>query len=111
MVDLYPLFQEWNIPLVSRIMFFLLKTHHHQIVTHRVMRTSLIPLRKHLRAALMKQKDIVNYNLAALRYLKRQDDAAKTTTLMEELVIDAKGVSKPVIGDTQKKRKRITVVS
>ena len=59
----------------------------------------------------MKQKDIVNYNLAALRYLKRQDDAAKTTTLIEELVIDAKGVSKPVIGDTQKKRKRITVVS
>ena len=92
-------------------MFFLLKTHHHQIVTHRVMRMSLIPLRKHLRAALMKQKEIVGYNLAALRYLKRQEDAAITATLADDFIVDKKGISKPDIGDGQKKRKRIAIVT
>ncbi|KAK0190986.1 hypothetical protein F5146DRAFT_1103186 [Armillaria mellea] len=66
--------KEWNIVLVSRILFFLLRTHHHQIVANRVMRTALIPLRQHLRGALRRQKDTISYNLAALQYMRRRND-------------------------------------
>jgi U3 small nucleolar RNA-associated protein 12 len=76
--------QEWNITLVSRIIFFLLKTHHHQIVANRIMRTALIPLRKHLRAALQRQKETIGYNLAALRYIHRRNEADRTAEFHEE---------------------------
>ncbi|EEB89901.1 hypothetical protein MPER_11954 [Moniliophthora perniciosa FA553] len=76
--------QNWNIPLVSRIVFFLLKTHHHQIVANRIMRTSLIPLRKHLRAALQREKEMMGYNLAALHYLRQRNDHERTAQFFEE---------------------------
>ena len=48
--------KEWNITLVSRILFFLLRTHNAQIVSNRVMRPVLVNLRSHLRTALSRQK-------------------------------------------------------
>ena len=81
--------QELNILLVSHIIFFLLKTHHHQIVTNRIMRTALIPLRIHLRLALRRQKDTIGYNLAALQYLRQHTDLDQTEffeTIDEEKV-------------------------
>ncbi|KAH8118406.1 WD-repeat-containing protein [Phellopilus nigrolimitatus] len=101
-----------NIALVSRIVVFLLKTHHHQIVTHRALRSSLIPLRKHLRDALVKQKEIVGYNLAALRYIKRQEDASKTASFLEEHVRDEDTIRElrdNAAGADVKKRKRVTI--
>ncbi|KAI0650646.1 WD40 repeat-like protein [Trametes meyenii] len=76
--------KEWNIVLTSRIIFFLLRTHHHQIVANRVMRTALIPLRRSLRAGLRRQKDTIGYNLAALRFIQRQTDAKRTAEFYEE---------------------------
>ncbi|TDL29382.1 WD-repeat-containing protein [Rickenella mellea] len=103
---------EWNITLTSRIMFFLLKTHHHQIVAQRVMRTTLIPLRKHLREALTKQKLILGYNLAGLRYLKRQEEAAHTATFFDDGAVDEDKIKekreKAASGEG-KKRKRISI--
>ena len=92
--------------LTSRIIFFLLKTHHHQIVSNRVMRTSLIPLRKHLRQALRKQKDTISYNLAALKFIKRQSDAKLTAEFFEEEMDEEKVREKIAEG---KKRKRVSI--
>ena len=48
------------------------------------MRTSLIPLRRHLRAALQKQKEVLGYNLAALQFMKRKVDADRTAEFYEQ---------------------------
>ncbi|KIP12680.1 hypothetical protein PHLGIDRAFT_97278 [Phlebiopsis gigantea 11061_1 CR5-6] len=98
--------QEWNLTLTSRIIFFLLKTHHHQIVSNRVMRTALIPLRKHLREALRKQKDTISYNLAALKFIKRQSDAKLTADFFEEEFDEEKVRERIAEG---KKRKRVSI--
>lgn len=99
--------REWNIPLVSRILFFLLKTHHHQIVANRTMRTTFIPLRTHLRAALLRQKSTINYNLAALQFIHRQSDARHTAQFYEEAGLDEqKALAKITEG---KKRKRVNI--
>ncbi|KAI9448225.1 WD-repeat-containing protein [Lactarius indigo] len=102
MVYLEPLGQK-----ISRILFFLLKTHHHQIVANRIMRTTLIPLRGHLRAALFHQKSAINYNLAALQFIRRQNDAQRTAQFYEETGLDEeKTLAKIAEG---KKRKRVNV--
>src|SRR5207248_5665821 len=62
--------KEWNIPLTSRIFFFLLKTHHSQIVASKTMKLTLDAVRGHLRRALQRQKDEMGFNLAAMRYIK-----------------------------------------
>ncbi|RDW78151.1 WD40 repeat-like protein [Coleophoma crateriformis] len=61
-----------NIPLTCRILFFMLKTHHRQIVASKTMRLMLDGIRGHLRQALKKQKDEMGYNLAALRVVGNQ---------------------------------------
>jgi len=99
--------REWNITLVSRIIFFLLKTHHHQIVANRVMRTALIPLRKHLRSALRRHKDTIGYNLAALQYLRRRNEVERTAQFYEEEGLDEETV-RAKIGEGRK-RKRVTL--
>ncbi|KAI0347395.1 WD40 repeat-like protein [Trametopsis cervina] len=98
--------REWNLILTSRVIFFLLKTHHHQIVANRIMRTALIPLRKHLRDALRKQKDTISYNLAALKYIKRQSDAQLTAEFYEQ-EMDEDAVRERIAEG--KKRKRVSI--
>jgi len=61
-----------NIPLTCRILFFMLKTHHKQIVASRTMRTVLDGIRTNLRQALRKQKDEMGYNIAALKIIGMQ---------------------------------------
>lgn len=61
-----------NIPLTCRILFFMLKTHHRQIVASRTMRVMLDGIRSNLRQALKRQKDEMGYNLAALRIVGAQ---------------------------------------
>jgi U3 small nucleolar RNA-associated protein 12 len=80
--------------------------HHHQIVANRVMRLALIPLRKHLRAALRRQKDTIGYNLAALQYIRRQNDAQRTAQFYEEEMDEEKVRARIAEG---KKRKRVSV--
>ncbi|KJA29958.1 hypothetical protein HYPSUDRAFT_31997 [Hypholoma sublateritium FD-334 SS-4] len=97
----------WNITLVSRIIFFLLKTHHHQIVANRIMRTTLIPLRKHLRSTLQQQKDVIGYNLAALQFIRRKNDAERTAQFYEEEDMDEEKVKARIAEG--KKRKRVNL--
>ncbi|KAH6854616.1 WD40-repeat-containing domain protein [Chaetomium sp. MPI-CAGE-AT-0009] len=64
--------REMNVPLTCRILFFMLKTHHRQIVASRTMRAMLEVLRANLRRALRRQKDEMGYNIAALRVVGMQ---------------------------------------
>ncbi|KXX78292.1 WD repeat-containing protein 3 [Madurella mycetomatis] len=64
--------REMNIPLTCRILFFMLKTHHKQVVSSRTMRAMLEGIRTNLRAALRRQKDEMGYNIAALRVVGMQ---------------------------------------
>ncbi|KJR81648.1 U3 small nucleolar RNA-associated protein 12 [Sporothrix schenckii 1099-18] len=59
--------QGLNMPLTCRVLFFMLKTHHRQIVASRTMRAMLDTLRASLRGALQQQKDQMGHNMAALR--------------------------------------------
>jgi len=61
-----------NIPLTCRILFFMLKTHHRQIVASRTMKAMLDGIRTNLRAALKKQKDEMGVNIAALKVVSSQ---------------------------------------
>ncbi|KAK4034005.1 hypothetical protein C8A01DRAFT_39523 [Parachaetomium inaequale] len=64
--------REMNVPLTCRILFFMLKTHHKQIVASRTMRAMLEGIRANLRRALRRQKDEMGYNIAALRVVGMQ---------------------------------------
>ena len=61
--------RQWNMTLTCRILFFMLKTHHKQIVASQTMRPMLEGVRDHLRRSLQRQKDEMGFNLAALRFI------------------------------------------
>ncbi|CAO1633213.1 unnamed protein product [Jaminaea pallidilutea] len=71
------------LPLVSRILFFLLRQHHSQIVSNSVMRSTLVELRRNLSTILKREKAVVGYNLTSLRYIQSQDIARRTARLYE----------------------------
>lgn len=62
----------WDIPLTCRVLFFILKTHHTQIVSSKMMKPMLDSIRSHLRRVLDRQKDEMGYNLAALQFIGGQ---------------------------------------
>ncbi|KAL6715739.1 beta transducin [Lecanora helva] len=64
--------KRWNMPLTCRVLFFMLKTHHKQIVASRAMRVTLDDIREQLKAALQGQKDEMGLNLAALNFVERK---------------------------------------
>lgn len=98
----------WNVTLVARIVFFLLRVHHHQIVANKIMRTSLIPMRNHLRGALRQEKDIVGYNLAALQHMRQKHEAEGIAQFLEQNLDEdnAQGLT-----GEGKKRKRVSIRS
>lgn len=61
-----------NIPLTCRILFFMIKTHHRQIVASRTMKSMMDGIRINLRAALKRQKDEMGVNIAALKVVGMQ---------------------------------------
>ena len=87
-----------NIPLTCRILFFMLKTHHRQIVASKTMRLMLDGIRGNLRHALKRQKDEMGYNLAALRVI---GDQVKEKGVKEYVDEDTWEVE-----DTKSQRKR-----
>ncbi|TIB97034.1 hypothetical protein E3Q18_02824 [Wallemia mellicola] len=105
----------WNIALVARVLFFLLKTHHHQIVANRVMRNTMIGLREKLRTRLSEQKSLVGYNLAALKVIRRAHDADTIAKYLEEEDMDEERANQRLKADEEalmnagKKRKRIII--
>ncbi|KAG0087088.1 hypothetical protein BGZ92_007602 [Podila epicladia] len=94
--------REYNINLVCRVLFFLIKSHHNQIVANRIMRPMLDSVRRNLRAGLQKQKDIIGFNIAALNYIRRDYDANNTSEFFDEEAIRKEEEKKQ---DSEKKRK------
>ena len=59
----------WHLPLTCRVLFFMLRTHHRQVIASKTMRPMLDAIRSRLRATLRRQKDEMGFNLAALRFV------------------------------------------
>jgi U3 small nucleolar RNA-associated protein 12 len=77
---------ERNIPLTCRILFFLLKTHHKQVVASKTMRPMLERLRGGLRKSLGRQRGEMGFNLAALRFVGRRVSEKVTSDFVDEEV-------------------------
>ncbi|KAG8778743.1 hypothetical protein FRC16_003725, partial [Serendipita sp. 398] len=69
--------------LTSNMLSYLLRIHSSQIVATRSLKPLLLSLRAHLRLALSRQKAQIGYNLAALKFLKRQEEDARTAEFYE----------------------------
>jgi len=68
------------------------------------MRTTLIPLRKHLRSALQAQKDVIGYNLVALQFIRRKNDSERVAQFYEEDGMDEEKVKARIAEGTKRKR-------
>ncbi|KAF2707495.1 WD40 repeat-like protein [Pleomassaria siparia CBS 279.74] len=64
----------WNITLTCRVLFFMLKTHQKQIVSSRELKTGLEDMRSKLRRALNGTKDLIGFNVAAVRFVTDRVD-------------------------------------
>ena len=78
--------RQWNMPLTCRILFFMLKTHHKQLVASKSLRPMLDGIRKQLKGALQAQKDEMGFNLAALRFVGRRMTETDTKQYVDEEV-------------------------
>lgn len=97
--------REWNVPLTCRVLFFILKTHHRQIVASKMMRPMLDSIRASLRRVLARQKDEMGFNLSALQFIGNQIREQSTTDYVDEETWEEQQVSK----GTGKKRQFVSV--
>jgi U3 small nucleolar RNA-associated protein 12 len=71
------LHRQWNITLTCRVLFFMLKTHQKQIVASRELKSVLENMRKDLRRTLNGNKDLIGFNVAAMKFIgERVDEMA-----------------------------------
>nr|XP_018261192.1 U3 small nucleolar RNA-associated protein 12 [Kwoniella dejecticola CBS 10117]OBR83350.1 U3 small nucleolar RNA-associated protein 12 [Kwoniella dejecticola CBS 10117] len=94
--------------LISRILFFLMRTHSNQLISNKIMRTPLLTLRNHLRESLEKEREIMGYNLAALKFLKSRWESERTAGLYEEENMNEEAVKRR-LEEGRGKRKRVEV--
>jgi len=78
-----------NIPLTCRILFFMLRTHHRQIVASKTMRPMLDAIRTNLRQSLSRQKNEIGFNLAALRIISAKVKVKEGKNYVDEETWDA----------------------
>ncbi|KAJ5115245.1 hypothetical protein NUU61_001004 [Penicillium alfredii] len=97
--------REWNVPLTCRILFFMLKTHHRQIVSSKIMRPMLDSIRASLRRVLARQKDEMGFNLSALQFIGNQVREQSTTDYVDEETWEEQQTQK----GTGKKRQFVSV--
>lgn len=97
--------REWDIPLTCRVLFFMLKTHHRQIVSSRMMRPMLDGIRVTLRRVLARQKDEMGFNLAALRFIGNQVRENERSDYIDEDLWEEEERKR----NTGKKRQFVTV--
>lgn len=97
--------REWNVPLTCRVLFFILKTHHRQIVASKMMRPMLDSIRVSLRRVLARQKDEMGFNLSALQFIGNQIREQSTTDYVDEDTWEEQQTSK----GTGKKRQFVSV--
>ena len=85
-----------NVPLAFRVLNFMLKMHHRQIVASKTMRPMLDGIRENLRQSLNRQKKEIGFNLAALRVIgaRTKDTQAKDFVDEETWEKEEKGPKK-----------------
>ncbi|KAF2146767.1 uncharacterized protein K452DRAFT_323857 [Aplosporella prunicola CBS 121167] len=85
--------RQWNVPLVCRVLFFMLRTHQRQIVASRELKTTLERMREELRTTLGGQKDMMGFNAAALKFVgaRAQSSGAARLEDVEEALDGAAG--------------------
>lgn len=66
--------RRWNVTLTCRVLFFMLKTHQRQIVASRELKRALEDMRDDLRATLNGDKDLIGFNVAAVRFVGERVD-------------------------------------
>jgi U3 small nucleolar RNA-associated protein 12 len=86
--------RQWEIPLTCRVLFFMLKTHHRQIVSSKMMRPMLDRIRSALRQVLATQKDEMGFNLAALHFIGAQVREKSSKDYVDEETWEEQQVSK-----------------
>ena len=89
----------WNTPLVCRVLFFMLKTHHKQIVASKDLKTVLEGLRKDLHRTLKRQKDMMGFNLAALNFIGDKVKESSIRTLEDAQAVELDGGKKRAFVD------------
>jgi U3 small nucleolar RNA-associated protein 12 len=62
--------KQWHMTLVCRVLFFMLKTHQRQIVASKELKRTLESIRRDLRSSLGEIKDVLGFNLAALKCIE-----------------------------------------
>ncbi|KAJ9651311.1 beta transducin [Neophaeococcomyces mojaviensis] len=91
--------EQRNIPLVCRILNFMLKVHNKQIVSSRLMKRELEELRAKLREGMDKSRRDMGFNLAGLRVLGR-----RMTDEVEGIgFVDGEEEKKEVVGKGRKR--------
>lgn len=85
--------KQMNIPLTCRVLFFLLKTHHKQIVASRELRPLLVEMQERLRGTLGEWKDVLGWNLAACRVLGERMGETKVGRVEDLQEHEAKGAN------------------
>jgi U3 small nucleolar RNA-associated protein 12 len=73
--------KQWNVTLTCRVLFFMLKTHQKQIVSSRELKMVLESMRADLRRTLTGNKDMIGFNVAALRFVGERVDEAQLVRL------------------------------
>ncbi|KAI9753646.1 MAG: Protein transport protein S9 plasma membrane t-SNARE [Chaenotheca gracillima] len=95
-----------NVPLTCRILFFMLRTHHAQIVASKTMRPLLESVRAGLRTSLVKQKDTCGFNLAALRILGQRVGESGVVGMVGDELDDEEEDGANALGPMAKGRKK-----
>ena len=86
--------RQWNMALTCRVLFFMLKTHHKQIVSNKTMRALLDGVRAELRKALQSNKDEMGFNIAALSFVGRRMEEVGKGDYIDEAVWEEEEVGK-----------------
>ncbi|OSS53868.1 hypothetical protein B5807_00909 [Epicoccum nigrum] len=82
---------QWNTTLTCRVLFFMLKTHQKQIVASRELKTVLESMRSDLRQNLGGSKDLIGFNVAALRFVGERVDEQRIVRLEDVERIEEEG--------------------
>ncbi|KAI8810902.1 hypothetical protein BJ742DRAFT_799159 [Cladochytrium replicatum] len=92
-----------NPNIVSRIVLFLLRTHHVEIVATRSLRPVIEKLSKSLRSNAQQMKDTIGFNLAAMHFLRREWELEHSSEFFAETQTREEKEAE------KKKRKRVIV--
>ncbi|KAI8911921.1 WD40-repeat-containing domain protein [Powellomyces hirtus] len=100
--------KKWSPALTSRILFILLRTHHHQLVSTATLRPTLARIRTTLRTLLKTDRDQVGFNLAGLRFVRARiaDQAVHDFYIDDTTTTAAAEITDQRQGDSGKRKRK-----